>query len=453
MRQLLHLSLFVILLGHASYAQIKSGPMLGYVELRTAKVWCEVIPGTHIGLDYWAVQEPEKIHQAFRKVNSFMNFETVQFDLVDLQPGTRYEYRLTGYEGKRKIDSKLPRYHGFLTTQELWRWRRPAPDFSLITGSCAYFNEPVYDRPGNPYGSDSIIFETMSKEKANLMVWLGDNWYTREADYGSEWGLWYRASRDRSLECLRELNKNMSNVAIWDDHDFGPNNEGAAYIFKEESRRVFQSYWANPTYGMDNKGIYTKVSYNDVDLFLMDGRSWRSSDDLPDQINGQPNMAKRMFGQEQMDWLKNALLNSTAAFKIIVSGSQMLNPLSPLDCFTHFPAEKKELMDFLQTSKVNGVLFLSGDRHLSEINKIERDSLYTLYDITVSSLTAGVSKMTKEEKVNPNRVNNFFLEEHNFGRFTFTGDKKNRKLNIDFIDKNGNTRHSFEISASALKNK
>lgn len=110
-------------------------------------------------------------------------------------------------------------------------------------------------------------------------------------------------------------------------------------------------------------------------------------------------------------------------------------------------------MDFLQTSKVNGVLFLSGDRHLSEINKIERDSLYTLYDITVSSFTAGVSKMTKEEKVNPHRVNNFFLEEHNFGRFTFTGDKKNRKLNIDFVDKDGNTRHSFEITASALKNK
>lgn len=81
MRQLLHFSLFVILLGHVSLAQIKSGPMLGYVELRTAKVWCEVFPGTHVGLEYWAVEEPEKIHQAFRKVNSFMNFETVSLTL------------------------------------------------------------------------------------------------------------------------------------------------------------------------------------------------------------------------------------------------------------------------------------------------------------------------------------------------------------------------------------
>ncbi len=429
-------------------AQIKSGPMLGYVELRTAKIWCELIPQTSVELLYWPTQDDKKVNKAFKTINKFLSFETVLFDLVQLEPGTQYSYQII-YNKKIKEN----KYSGTFMTQELWQWRKPAPDFTVLTGSCSYINEPIYDRPGRAYGTDSIIFQALTKEKAAMMVWLGDNWYTREVDYSSEWGLWYRSSRDRAIEIKQELWKNMSHVGIWDDHDYGPNDEGVSYIFKNESRNVFKSYFANPTYGMDNKGIYTKVSYNDVDFFLLDNRTWRSSDDMPDTKEGRPNPEKRMYGQEQLHWLKNALLNSQAAFKIIVTGSQVLNALSPFDCLSHFPIEKEELLNFLNYSKVNGVIFLTGDRHFSEINKLDRDSLYTLYDITVSSLTAGISKVSKEEKNNPNRVNNFYLEDHNYGRLSFSGEKKERKLKIEFVDKNGITKGSYEINAASLKNK
>ncbi len=96
--------------------------------------------------------------------------------------------------------------------------------FSFITGSCAYFNEPVYDRPGKPYGGDSIIFESMAKDTAAFALWLGDNWYTREVDLLSPWGLWYRASRDRAQPVLMKPIEDMPQYAIWDDHDYGPDN-------------------------------------------------------------------------------------------------------------------------------------------------------------------------------------------------------------------------------------
>ena len=72
------------------------------------------------------------------------------------------------------------------------------------------------------------------------------------------------------------------------------------------------NYSLNPAYGEDDKGIYSLVSYSDVDVFLTDDRFFRSADEMQDSINGHPNTDKKYFGKMQMDWLKNALLYSKA---------------------------------------------------------------------------------------------------------------------------------------------
>ena len=113
------------------------------------------------------------------------------------------------------------------------------------------------------------------------------------------------------------------------------------------------------------------------------------ADALADSVNGKPNPDKKMWGKEQMGWLKNSLLYSKASFKIIATGSQVLNPVSPFDKLANCPVEYNELMDFLYANKINGVLFLSGDRHHTEVIKVNREGTYPLYDITVSPLTAG----------------------------------------------------------------
>jgi len=33
------------------------------------------------------------------------------------------------------------------------------------------------------------------------MMWLGDNWYTREVDYSSPWGLWYEGEQGKGIAC------------------------------------------------------------------------------------------------------------------------------------------------------------------------------------------------------------------------------------------------------------
>ncbi|MDX2047817.1 MAG: alkaline phosphatase D family protein [Chitinophagaceae bacterium] len=431
---------------------IISGPMHGQVELRTAKIWVEVKPAAPVELWYWKkgdIKNARKVDDAGAKGTDKSNqygFRPVVFDVTGLDINTTYEYQLTG----SAKNSRPTKAHGEFTTKDLWQWRKPAPDFSFLAGSCSYFNEPVYDRPGKPYGGDSSIFETMAREKAAFMLWLGDNWYTRDVDYLSAWGLWYRASRDRSFGVLQNFLKSMSHYAIWDDHDFGPNDMGKEYVLKEESRKVFMNYWANPSYGEYGKGVYSKISYGDVDLFLLDDRTFRSNDNLQDSIDGNPNPIKKMFGSQQMEWLKNALSGSFATFKIIATGSQVLNPVSPFDCFRKFPVEYNELMGFLEAEKISGVLFLTGDRHHSEIIKTESHLSYPLYDITSSPLTSGTHKFGAAEKNNPYRVVGVD-EKQNYARITVTGKYRERNLKVEFIGIKGEKLAEWSVSEKDLK--
>jgi alkaline phosphatase D len=424
-------------------AQIVSGPMLGIIELRDAKVWAEYSPSVSKA----AIRINIKGETASRVINYKgelgNDFNPVTFTIGGLEPNTTYQYVLLA-------NDKPTKAVGEFTTKKLWQWREPAPDFSFLTGSCSYFNEPAYDRPGAPYGKDSSIFESMSKEKAAFMLWLGDAWYTREVDYFSEWGLWYRASKDRSTPILQPFLKSMTHVGIWDDHDFGPNNSGAAFHLKEASRNVFTSYFPNSSAGENGQGIYTKLSWADVDVFMLDDRWWRSADDAMDSVQGKPNPEKIMIGQQQLAWLKEALLESNATFKIVAVGSQVLNPVSPYDRWGRFPAEYQTFLQFLAANPVSGVVFITGDRHHSEIIKVERPGLYPLYDITVSPLTSGTHTFDRQEKDNPYRVVGID-QKQNYGRISISGPRGNRKLTVDFLGIKGENITSWSLLEKELK--
>ena len=444
-KRLLFLATVLSTLSLFAQPRIVSGPMLGPVELRDAKIWVEVSPEVKsVALQY--NKKGDKIRKTIVYKGALGNaLNPLSFTVGGLDYNTAYEYRLV-------IDGKLTARGGQFTTKDLWQWRKPIPEFSFLTGSCSYFNQPEFDRPGTPYGKDVSIFNTMAKEKAAFMLWLGDAWYTREVDYYSDWGLWYRASHDRSVPELQDFLKSMPHFATWDDHDYGPNDIGKNYILKETSRTVFNSYFCNPSAGENGQGIYTMTSWGDADIFLTDNRWWRSADLLPDSVNGKPNPAKKMLGDQQMEWLKNSLLYSTATFKIIVVGSQVLNPVSPFDKWRDFPAEYQELMDFLTAHKINGVLFLTGDRHHSEIIKVDRPGTYPLYDITVSPLTSGTHVFGAAEKNNPYRV--FGLDQQqNYGRFSFFGLRGSRKLTVEFLGVKGEKMGEWSISGSELKNR
>ena len=422
--------------------------MIGHTELRTTIIWMETTTANGWSLKYNS-EVNKKINTVTEpSITRINDHYILKFTLGNLEPGSHYQFNI--------LAKNISIAAGNFSTQPLWQWRSPAPDFSFLTGSCSYFNEPVYDRPGKPYGGDSSIFEPMAKENAAFMLWLGDNWYTREADYLSNWGLNYRPSRDRSLKVLQSFWKAMPHYAIWDDHDYSWNDGDKSYPLKEESRNVFMKFWCNPSYGENAQGVYSKFTWNDVDIFLLDDRWFRSNDRMLDSANGQPNPAKKMFGDQQMDWLKNALLqsqgNSNISFKIIATGSQVLNPWSPIDCLRHFPVEFNDLLNFIKDNNINGVVFLTGDKHHSEIIKMDRPGTYTLYDITSSPLTSSVARTSGPEKNNPNRVIPE-VDEQNYTRVSITGNRDQRKMIFEFLGIRGQKLAEWSIMLKDISGK
>jgi alkaline phosphatase D len=448
-KTMLRLSIALLLFSKLSFAQnlLVSGPFAGNVQMRTASIWAEVQPTVkQVAVKYWPMQNLAMAKTVVSKMPLGNEFNPVKFELNNLQINTTYQYQLV-INGK-PINSG---YATKFTTQDLWQWRKPAPDCSFLAGSCAYVNEPVFDRPGKPYGGDSSIFETMAKTAADFHIWMGDNWYTREVDFGSEWGLNYRASRDRALPVYQKFLASMPQYFTWDDHDFGPNDAGAAYILKNESRNIFKNYTLNPTYGEDGKGVYTKISFSDIDIFLTDDRFFRSEIEMHDSINGKPNSEKHFFGNEQLTWLQNALLFSKASFKIVVVGNQVLNPLNKLESLKSFSSDYQKLVGFISEYKIPGIVFFSGDRHYSEVIEIKQENMYPLFDVTISPYTSGIAKPRGEEANNPYRVAGTLVEEQNFGKISVTGEKDKRKLQVDFINKSGAIKGSWSVTQNQLK--
>jgi alkaline phosphatase D len=435
---------------NAQQRTLISGPMLGYIEHREVLIWLEVSPDVKkVQLRYRQQGKPET-----EKIMAYtgplsMTYNPIKIRLEELEMNTVYEYDI--WLNDQKVT--LP----FITTfktKKLWEWREAAPDFNFMVGSCFYINDPQYDRPGKPYGQDPRILETMGNMPTDFMLWTGDNLYLREADYSSKAGIAYRYSYNFRFPMMQKLRATRANYAIWDDHDYGPNNSDAKYELKDYTLETFKKYWGNKSFGEpDNEAVYHKFKWSDCDFFMMDDRYFRSADNMPDSINGRPNPSKQFYGRKQMEWLKNSLISSQGTFKFIVSGGQMLNPMAKdKECFMSYPVEWQELIDFIKDNKLNGVVFITGDRHLSELIKYQPRGFYPLYEFTCSAVTSGVTNISKSPEFNnPSRVAGSLLMENNFGKVSISGPKNQRQVILETYDIDGKKRWSFVINEKDLK--
>jgi len=209
-------------------------------------------------------------------------------------------------------------------------------------------------------------------------------------------------------------------------------------------------YWPNKTYGEDEQGVYHSFSWSDAEFFLCDDRWFRDASEM-EELDGK----KAMLGKKQLEWLKNKLVHSKATFKFIVVGGQVLNKHTDKESYNLYKKEREELLNFLVQQKISGVVFLSGDRHHTEILKDEsvKEKLgYSLYDITSSPLSSGVSNVLKtDEAKNPQRVPNTLTVEQNYCSIRISGKKGERIALVTCYDKNGLVKWGYQIPESELK--
>lgn len=411
----------------APLSWLRSGPMLGAAVLEEVTVWLQTAEPRRTQVRFWEREHPETARLSAEVRTAPEGDQIARLALSGLRFGGRYDYEVY-LDGKRV---PLP-YPATFQAPALWQHRSSPPDLRLAVGSCAYVNDPPYDRPGTPYGGDYGIFRAIAEQKPDVMLWLGDNTYLREADWTTEAGMRRRYAHTRALPELQPLLASTFHLAMWDDHDYGANDSDRTFPLREASLRVFRDYWANPTAGtLETPGVFTRYLWGDVELFLLDDRFHRSPNQLPREAPG-----KRMYGAAQLQWLREALAASTATFKLVAGGNQFWNPASRFESLGNFPEDERELLDILRSSRVSGVIFLSGDRHATELLRRDEPGLYPLYEFTSSPLTSG-SHRNQDEADNPARVPGTWVTERNFGLIEVTGEPKSRVLTLRTLDVRG----------------
>ncbi|MCC5946555.1 MAG: alkaline phosphatase family protein [Bernardetiaceae bacterium] len=432
---------FCCMLTYAQSSLLESGPMVGYSDMREVAIWVKTNAPADVQIRYTDKENPKQILKS-PTVRTDKDF--VAHVLCDTEPGKKYEYNLyiNGKEVKRD-------YPLTFQSQTLWQWRSDAPDFSFSFGSCAYVNEEEYDRPGKSYGGEYEIFETIRQKAPDFMIWGGDNTYLREVDWNSRSGILKRYSHTRKLPEMQALLGSVHHYAIWDDHDYGPDNSDRSYWLKDEVTEIYKKFWLNPNYGAGG-GVSGTFFWNDAQFFLMDNRSFRTPGHMKASDSD-----KAMLGKAQVEWLIEALKYSKSTFKFIVIGSQVLNDM---DCegmpwcenYSLYAEEQRFLLEAIKKEGIEGVIFLTGDRHHTGISKLEKNMPYPIYDITISPLTSGAAGERGKQDNNSLILEETYVGVRNFGLFSITGKKGERKLSIKCYDTQGKEKWTYNITQQEL---
>jgi alkaline phosphatase D len=233
---------------------------------------------------------------------------------------------------------------------------------------------------------------------------------------------------------MQPLLSAMHHYAIWDDHDFGPNDSNGIYWGKDITREAFVDFWANPNYGVNGLGGITGTySWNDCQFFLLDNR-W---DRTPQSSEGS------ILGEEQMTWLIDALRSSNASFKFICIGGQVVSDYAAFENHAVYGAERKKLLHLIDDYDIQNVVFLTGDRHHSEISRYETPDGQVIWDITSSALTSGTYDHTDEP--NSFRYEDSMIGKNNYAVISISGKRKKRKLKVEFKDAEGKKIKKYKL--------
>lgn len=359
-------------------APLEVSPMVGRTWKTGARIWV----GTH---ESFGNVSSETLTLRVRKesacetcwlssaemlpVGSGSTYRSWKGSISGLAPSTKYVYRIfaSGYSGERGGSTFTTEPEGPTT-------------FKVGVSSCMN----AENTPSQP--SFAIMHEQLNTGQPNLHLLLGDNMYTTQNPPTKD-HFWYKYMQQRKVPEFALVYRNFPTFALWDDHDYGPNDEDGSYSQKDVARAAFEDLWAHPDFA--GAGIFHQFNWGGdangvggVEFFMMDDR-W--SRDCPK--NMPTDYPAKMYGSTQFDWLKNGLLASQAAFKVIVNGSTLGSR-----CWGN---QQQQLFNFIVNNKVEGVFFLTGDIHQSKVTQRTPVGGYPLWEV-ISSGIGQTSGLTPE---------------------------------------------------------
>lgn len=210
-----------------------------------------------------------------------------------------------------------------------------------------------------------------AKRKVDFFIHGGDHVYcdagtdavTLEqyrAKYAEAWG----------TAGMSALHGSTGMVLAWDDHEIlnNWNPETLAASRVDTARRAYFEHRAvrrDPA--APNRLWHSLVWGKTLEVLVLDVRSERKPSTRA-AANAQ------FISPAQMAWLKDRLSKSTAVFKLIVTSVPITNfpaaAAGEADKWEGYPAQREEILDFVEKGALKGVWWLSGDLHFGSIGGV-----------------------------------------------------------------------------------
>ncbi len=296
-------------------------------------------------------------------------------------------------------------------------------DLTIAFGSC------------NNQRIKSPIWHAITASEPDLFIWGGDIVYSDTKDMDKMRGAYEEVLSDPGYASLL---KSTPITGTWDDHDYGLNDGGAEWEFKDSVQEILLDFLQvekdHPR--RSRRGVYhspvLQARDKVIKVIVLDTRYFRSA--LTKDPSGEkryvpnPNSQGTMLGETQWKWLKEELSDSSADFNLIVSSIQFLSGEHGFESWSNMPHEVDRMIALIDSIQPKGTILLSGDRHIAEISARDLEQLnYPLIDFTASGMTHSYSSFSGE----PNKYRlSEVVSEKNFGLLRFDLEESRVKFEI-----------------------
>ncbi|MFQ5666453.1 MAG: alkaline phosphatase D family protein, partial [Candidatus Binatia bacterium] len=401
---------------------------------------------------------------------------TVKADVTGLAPHTKYFYRFRQGTATSRV--------GQLVTAPL-----PADDTTTVrlgwSGDSNAFNQPF------------TSLDAIRQLNPDAWLYIGDTIYGDDpladgvvAQTIPEYEAKYRANRRDAA--LRNIMAAMGTYSQWDDHEVRNDFAGAVPVFASRMAAgnfAFRRYQPIREDGTDPMRLFRSFQWGSgVEFFLLDDRQHRSakftcctdsslsgfvstdaSSTCPGGLDGEALLpsascastmadpSRTILGAAQKQWLKNSLLNSTATFKFIMNGPPITELLfDPYDRWEAWPAERSDILDFIQSNNIKNVIWLSTDLHAVVISPQQVDATHQ----TPELVSGSIGEQTLFRELPPSiasllpslpglitQVSEFDLDRFNVVLITVTPGSA-ATAQFDFLDRTGAVIHSVTFNAA-----
>ena len=396
---------------------VMAGPMLGQVRGDGATLWLR--PASSAPLTVSVGDQTFPVESPTAGV-------ACRVQLTGLQPNTRYEYVLRSQQASLATGS-------FMTAPAL----AATTPTRVAFGSCCH-KIGVH----NPH-----LFGAIRQRQPHALMLLGDI----AADDRNGHINMHRADyqlRDVS-SAWRDLVAHVPVYAAWDDHDYFDNDlSGVPAKWQPQDRtavrQVWEQNWNNPVARQPREGIYFNARVGAVEIIMLDTRSCRD--------NKQRGKYGSYLGKTQLEWLKQTLRESTAPFKIISSGTMWSDYVSQgKDSWGTWDRQgREEILSFIETERIGGVLLVSGDRHGARGFRIPRPSGFTFHEFEPACL-GGVPGPAGLVANCPEQLFGYDGQDFiAFGEFTFETEGPSRQVTFRLINQTGQTLEEHPLSLTQL---